>query len=108
MRTLTIRFQAISNDRLIRYPTQETVPCHEAKRLAYKSMPAKTRRADSMPAKTRRRADQLQKDLEIKIADAMSKCDPFKHERNSACDVLWDEIEELSNALYNIKHPGDR
>ena len=35
----------------------------------------------------------------------MSRCDPFKHDRNSACDVLWDEIEELSNALYDIKHP---
>ena len=107
MRTLTIRFQAISNDRLIRYPTQETVPCHEAKRLAYKSVPLKERRTDSMPVKTRR-AEQLQKDLEIKIADAMSRCDPFKHERNSACDVLWDEIEELSNTLYDIKHPTDR
>lgn len=97
MRVLTVRCQAISNDRLIRYPIPDTIPCHEAKRLAYKSVPVKVRRNDK-----------LQKDLELKIAEAMSKCDPFKHERSSACDVLWDEIEELSNALYNINHPTDR
>ena len=98
MRTLTVRFQAKNNEvhnRLIRYPTTDTVPCHEAKRLAYTSIPLKVKRKE-----------QLQKNLEIKIADAMSRCDPFKHERSSACDVLWDEIEELSDVLYNIKYPN--
>lgn len=84
------------NSRFIRYPNNKSTPCHEAKVLAFDSVPQKTHQHK----KTR-----LQHELEHKINHALSMCNHDKIERNDKdCTVMWDEIEELSSTLNNLNN----
>lgn len=45
--------------------------------------------------------------LEKNITLALKKCNPSKNimdPENAQCAVLWDEIEELSNAIHNMRN----
>tara|TARA_Y100000389_G_scaffold11145_1_gene10343 strand:+ start:457 stop:804 length:348 start_codon:yes stop_codon:yes gene_type:complete len=47
----------------------------------------------------------LQTALCIKIEKVKSyiECDPFEYKLSASCTQMWDEIEELSSALHDIK-----
>ena len=47
----------------------------------------------------------LQTALKIKIEKVKSyvECDPFENKLSASCTQMWDEIEELSSALHDIK-----
>ena len=47
----------------------------------------------------------LQTALKIKLEKVKSyvECDPFEYKLSASCTQMWDEIEELSSALHDIK-----
>lgn len=47
----------------------------------------------------------LQTALKIKIEKVKSRveCDPFANKLTAPCTQMWDEIEELSSALHDVK-----
>ena len=47
----------------------------------------------------------LQTALNIKLEKVKSyvECDPFEYKLSAPCTQMWDEIEELSSALHDIK-----
>ena len=45
----------------------------------------------------------LEKKLEQNMFVALKKCHPNKHSKHQSCVVLWDEIEELSMKMNDIK-----
>lgn len=83
------------HSRLIRYPNNKSTPCHEAKVLAFDGVPQKVRQS---------KKTLIQHELEHKINHALSMCDHDKTVRNKQCEVMWDEIEELSSTLNNLTH----
>lgn len=50
---------------------------------------------------------QMERKLEKNISLALNKCNPNKSIKdldNAQCAVLWDEIEELSNTIHDMRN----